>query len=265
VLSLAACGGGGGGTPEGTLALTTQNSDAVLAAVLGSGGDVDTIGEALFDTLDGLDLTQDGTFACPMGGTYTVSTNSKIPPGKTIDLDDCAIDFGGDGVNVLNGQIEFAALSMDTVRLVFDITGQSGMNANRAFGDMTVSERFGSGSNLVMTAKGSTLGLTENDIGATLEKYQFVITTDLGSGEWTQTGHSYVGASWLAGTVYVETREPLAGPPDDHPQTGVLMLRGANGSRIRVTLQIEDILVELDADGDGVYEASEIITWDDLD
>jgi hypothetical protein len=265
VLSLAACGGGGGGTPEGTLALTTQNSDAVLAAVLGSGGDIDTIGEALFDTLDGLDLTRDGTFACPMGGTYTVTTISKSPPSQTLDLDDCAVDFLGDGVNVLNGQIKYSVLSLGTVRLVFDLTGQSGMNMNRAFGDMTMSERLGSGSNLVMTAKGATLGLTENGFGATLEKYQFVLTTDLGTGEWTQTGHSYVRSTALAGTVYAETQQPLAGPPDEHPQTGVLMLRGANGSRIRVTLQIEDILVELDADGDGVYESSEIITWDDLD
>jgi hypothetical protein len=264
VLSLAACGGGGGGTPSGTLPLNSLTADAVVAAVLGEGGDVETIGDALFSTMDALNVTQEGTFGCPEGGFYTVDLRGNPVNGVNVTLNGCEIDFPGDGINTLNGFIDVATVSSDTFRMTFDVTGTSGMNTNRAVGDMKIYERLGAGSTEIVTVDGNSLGLTENGEGITIEKYRFVITTDLGNGDWMQTMRGYLRATALAGTVYFETPEALEGPMDDHPEAGVMILRGANGSRIRLTLLGQDVRVELDADGDGVYEAAKIISWDDL-
>jgi len=264
LLSLAACGSSGGGPPSGTLPLIGKAADAAAAAVLYSGEAISGIADGAVEIIDRLDQSEEGTFNCPEGGTYTIDLNGNPPTGGTMTLNGCKVDFDGD-LATLNGTIDFRFVDNDTMALVFDMTATEDGDTTAIEGDMTVRWRFGGGATAVQTVWGDELSLSEDGFTLTFEKYRFEETTDLNTDDWTATMRGYLRTNEVAGSVYFETLERLAGPEDDHPTAGVVIVRGLAGTRVRITLMGEDILLEYDEDGDGTYEDDETITWDDLD
>lgn len=264
LLSLAACSSGGGGTPSGTLLINQVTAEPVVEAFLGRGNEIEEVSTGLVMLLDELDLSQEGTFDCPEGGTHTVDLFGNPPTGARITFDDCEVDVGGTIVT-LNGTLEFRIVDGDTVAFTVDLEIDDGGSIGEIVGDMTIRVKFGAGSTVVTTLSGSSITMTEEGEGFTIADYRIVDTTDMGTGDYSETMRGYLRSTTFVGSVYFQTLEPLEGPGDDHPEAGVLILRGANGSRLRITLLGEDILLELDADGDGTYEDDETITWNDLD
>ena len=264
LLSIAACGGGGGGTPSGTLLINELTAVPVVEAFLGRGNEIEEVSSGLVMLLDELDLSQEGTFDCPEGGTHTIDLFGNPPTGARITFDDCEIAVD-ETVVTLNGTLEFRVVDGDTVAFTVDLEIDDDGSIGEIVGDMTIRVKFGAGSTVVTTLSGNSLTMTEKGEGFTIADYRIVDTTDMGTGDYSETMRGYLRSTTFVGSVYFQTLEPIEGPDDDHPEAGVLILRGANGSRLRITLMGEDILLELDADGDGVYEDDETITWDDLD
>ncbi|MFO1219412.1 MAG: hypothetical protein U1E89_13675 [Burkholderiaceae bacterium] len=51
---------------------------------------------------------------------------------------------------------------------------------------------------------------------------------------------------------------------DAYPQAGQVLLQGRNGQVMFTVLSTASVRLELDANGDGVYEASQVVPWDSL-
>ena len=92
----------------------------------------------------------------------------------------------------------------------------------------------------------------------------------------TPVGFGYRSTLSFGGTINstaLESRDvtistPVAlvqEPSRLHPSSGQVMAKGANGSQVRVTAQADGkALVELDANGDNVFETSTLKTWAEL-
>ena len=64
----------------------------------------------------------------------------------------------------------------------------------------------------------------------------------------------------------IETPTPFARPANQsYPAIGQAVMSGAAGSRVRVTaLNAATVKIELDADGNGVYETAVDKPWSDI-
>lgn len=69
--------------------------------------------------------------------------------------------------------------------------------------------------------------------------------------------------SGVGGVMELVTVAPFEGSGDDSPREGVLEIRGAGNSKIRLTaLDTKDVRIEVDEDGDDVFEETIETTWD---
>ena len=167
LLSLAACGGGGGGTPSGTLPLNQLTAEPVVSAFLGRGNEIEEVSTGLVELLDELDLSEEGTFDCPEGGTYTIDLFGNPPTGAEVLFDDCEVDVGGTVVT-LNGSLEFRIVDADTIVFTVDLEIDDGDSIGEIAGDMTIRVRFSSGSVVVTTLSGRSITMTEEGEGFTI-------------------------------------------------------------------------------------------------
>lgn len=72
----------------------------------------------------------------------------------------------------------------------------------------------------------------------------------------------------LGGSVTAETTAPFKGLSNGYPSEGTLLISGAADTRIRLTaLDATNVRLEVDADGDGVFESENTvtITWFELE
>ncbi|TXC67416.1 hypothetical protein FSC37_22200 [Piscinibacter aquaticus] len=79
------------------------------------------------------------------------------------------------------------------------------------------------------------------------------------------TANGLVDSTVAAGTVSVSTRQPFDQYDiDPYPRSGQFEVFGKTGA-IRATVQSTSVVqIELDADGNGTFEASKTVSWSDL-
>ena len=72
-----------------------------------------------------------------------------------------------------------------------------------------------------------------------------------------------ISSSVLAGRIVLETTTPIVHlAADAYPGSGMLRATGTSGSALRVTaLNNTQVQLDLDADGNGTYEASKTVLW----
>lgn len=84
-------------------------------------------------------------------------------------------------------------------------------------------------------------------------------------GRTTTTAHGPVESAAAGGYVTARTIEPLVQyAVDPFPRTGRLEAVGKTGSLQATVLSTSQVQIDLDADGNGVSEASKLVTWDFL-
>jgi hypothetical protein len=268
-LVLTACGGGGDGATgpgAGTLPLTAQNAEDAVTLVLGGGGEIGEINEGIDMLAAALGLDDEefepGTFPCPSGnGTFTVAVAGN---SVTVTFNNCVFDFG-EGDETLNGSLAAILVNDSKTALTIDLTLSAGTETLTIKGDMTVELLDAGGSSIRTIISGTSLAVTENGTTESLQNYRFDETVDLSTGDYSATVSGTATQTTLGGSVVFDTPTPLTGSGSEHPTAGVMMLRGSNGSVVRVTLMGEDVLFEIDANGDGTYDTSFTRTWSELD
>jgi len=92
---------------------------------------------------------------------------------------------------------------------------------------------------------------------------------DNNSQESTASGNGNLGIDGLLDTVSFATTasNPFKGrEDDDYPYAGEQVSTGACNSSVKLTvLDNQNVQIAVDADGDGVYEATNNMTWSDLE
>ena len=115
-----------------------------------------------------------------------------------------------------------------------------------------------------MTMSGLFAGVNDT---ITLQNWQSTSRTARSNGVLrTSISASGTTISSVLGSVVVATVQPMVQDEGaDYPASGRITATGANGSLLQITaLNSSDVLLELDADGNGVFETRSTKAWSDL-
>ena len=158
-----------------------------------------------------------------------------------------------------------ATISMN---LTFSATGFADQTFSGTFG---VSET-GLGSNLVtITVSGSNLVLTNGTTVENLGNFSFSTTIDQTTNGTSSSTSFMFTSDGIGGTVAVTTLTPFETTPGmTFPHAGAIQITGVGGSTIRFTVNGDEtgpspqVTIQLDADGDGVFETTLDRNWSDF-
>lgn len=95
--------------------------------------------------------------------------------------------------------------------------------------------------------------------------YQTVLAVDTVAASTTTTASGTVRSDLAGGYVTARTTQPLVQlSSDPYPRSGRVEVLGKSGSLQGTVLSTTQVQVDLDADGNGVYEASKTLGWDQI-
>ena len=226
------------------------------------------------------------TILCSGGGSMSVSAtdmngNQQVDAGDSVSMNLANCFEGGLSMNGsmaasftaitgnLDSNVYSAAMTMSFTNL------SAGTSAGSATGNGSISIALSS-----TAVNNSTVTLTVASF-ATSGNYGGVSSTrslqDLTiSDTRTPSGLGFLSSTSIAGTLTSSALESrpftlstvaplLRASSENYPSSGQLKAVGMNGSQVRFTAQSQtNLLIEVDADGNGVYEASVTKQWLDL-
>jgi len=205
---------------------------------------------------------------CSSGSFTTASGSDSVSE----IFDHCVLAPG----QSINGAITVAGISATqtsfsagvSMSLTFSATGFADQTFSGAFG---VSQT-GVGSNQVTTTiSGTNLALTDGTMVQNLGNFSLSVTTDLTTDGTTGSVTFMFTSDEISGTVAVTTLTPFETTPGrTFPHTGAIQIKGLAGSTIRLTVNGDEtgaspqLTIQLDADGDGVFETTLGANWSDF-
>jgi hypothetical protein len=212
-------------------------------------------------------------------GTETTTGNVVDPftltAGDTLNVDyvDCANEFGETlngrmemTITVFSGDIIFTGLFLLTadVRLAnFEVTTAADSIVSN--GDASVSiDTFGTPT-ILLSISGDLLAtesLSSTEVITTYASSQSVHTlTEM----YTLSTSGTVDSSRISGFIAYSTAETFQGVGAAYPFFGQLLISGDGPATIRLIAQSDTMVsIEVDTDGDGVADSTELTTWDDI-
>ena len=301
---MAACGGGGGGDdPLGDIGVTVANQDALTrAAMVSLAGGLATDGltlsgrsgvSAIGSRVKALAASDSGRKRA--AALTTPIVEPCVLSGSTTTFYD---DVNNNGTLDLNEPLTvvFTACRDDSLAPDQEINGTlvASITAARSTG-LTISTsaqaytttwtghslRLDGGFTMAIDAISATTGRTVIGIGNALvieavtpvwadritlqAGYQAVLAVDTSAGSTSTTASGTVRSDAAGGYVTTRTVEPvLQFLSDPYPRSGRVQVFGRTGSLQATVLSSSQVQVDLDADGNGTYEASKILGWDQI-
>lgn len=259
----------------------------------GSGGNSRLLHQAVGVTRRALDATGAAraelreTLSCSQGGTLTLSitdanNNAQVDVGDAITLD--AQSCKEDG-SVMQGRISLALQTL---------TGSFGSNSYSATLAMTLTgfsssrgdDTMQGDGTLNLTVSQTLLGVTELTVSTprlvlggryagqafstTLTDSKLTVRIEpLGGGHRSSLAYSGSLASnqFADKQVQITTPQPmLTSGNEAFPSSGQMLVKGSGNSALRITpASATHARLELDAQGDGVYETQILKTWAELE
>ncbi|WP_367849095.1 hypothetical protein [Rhodoferax sp. WC2427] len=230
---------------------------------------------------------QQYTEPCAGGGTLGV-TVSDINGNRSVDA--------GDTVNIvatncnINGNTANGSIGMTVNSTSGNLSGNVyGLNLGMVFGNFSASSTAGTdtlngsltlavqstGVNRVVTTLSAPNNLTmAGSFGGvaysrSLMGYSSTVTISPASSGYSEStiyGGTLSSNSFDAKTVVISMDTPFVRTNlQSFPAAGQVVLTGADGSRVRITAQsVTQVQIELDADGNGVYELATTRAWSSL-
>jgi len=298
IAALASCGGGGGAggpaAPVPTVSLTASNAQNVAGDVL--------LASVQTPRRNGLFLPADAQGSAPprtqvlsrfvadeiarlaqlnpSRSALAASSVSCTSGGITVVSDATSIsetfNACASGGITINGSITISGFtstpSSFSASVSVDLTFSAAGFADQRFtGNFTVSES-GIGSNLItITISGMDLVLTQGSSIEHLANFTFSTTIDISTSGAVDSVSFAFSSAGIGGTVLVTTLTPFeTSPGKQFPHTGAIQIVGVNGSTIRVTVNGDEtgptpqVTIQVDADGNGVFETTLNKNWSDL-
>jgi hypothetical protein len=295
-------GGDGGGGPPGSIDVNAANQDVLVrVGVVAIQGDV--VGGALGIAASpgghaplavhlrkriaavGSPVVEN----CFVSGTTSSTLDDRDNSGSTTVGDvltttyfDC-VEFAGE---VMNGSFTatYTQINPATLTIAANVTtgGLSTVSSTRsvtAQGDFSMQLRFVSAtSETLHIAVGQGLALAFstprfNDTITWRAGYTIDTTYDSSilppggtvAGLTTTTASGQVASASAGGYVTVRTLQPmLQYDVDANPRSGQFEAVGKTGSLQATVLSTTQVQIDLDADGNGVFDASKVVLWSDL-
>jgi len=220
---------------------------------------------------------------CLSSGTTTINFDvnllafafGELSVGDQIFVDyaDCDNDLG----EVTNGRMEFTVanisgdLALGAYRLEMDIvlidlavtTATDTVTSN---GDATVTIDTTGNPMVLLSVSGNSLATVSTASTETITNFLTTQTVDTSviPEPYTLNSSGTVEHSALAGVIEFDTPVTFQGMGAAYPFAGELLVSGENSAVKLVALTDTTVRIETDSDGDGVFESSEEINWDDI-
>lgn len=272
----------------GEITAVAQFGGAVSGDVTSPEGVIDAFNTATLAEVGSLAITTT-TFFCNSAdpqnidtgnGSVTITTDDQDPAGRstgdsvTTTFNQCN-QFGGIANGTTSNKIN--ALTGDpfvTAPWVVDTTHSTDLSRTSARGSSTTKSTASSkaesadGVVIVRTTagEGSRTGTDGAGVAtSSTSRFSSKSTTDLNL--QTKTNEFDMNSTSGTSTRSAKTATPIAGPLNGAPTSGVIEIREADPAAglnriVRVTMQSDGTaLVEVDADGDGVFEQTFTTPW----
>ncbi len=214
---------------------------------------------------------------CDGGGTVTISADiadvftPTLSPGDVFavvfDMCDDALGTVTDGrldyvIDAFNGDFlgGFYDLTMTLTLGNFQVaTAADVLTSN---GDVTVTLNTVNAPAVSASVSGNSLTVDANASSETQTNFSSALTLDAGisPSPYTMTASGTLNSTQLSGAVNYSTPTLLQGFDNDYPSSGQFLVTGDNSS-VRLTAEGVTVLIEIDADGDGIYEEMINTTW----
>ncbi len=232
----------------------------------------------------GVVYTQTGV--CSGGGSLTVTVNDANG-NQNMDVGDSATVLAVnclEGGNSMNGSLAFSlntltgdlASDVYAVNMTMSITNlvaSTTAGTVTGNGNMTVamSSTALNASKVSLTASSFATSSSFGGVTSTRSLQDFTLTetrspTSSGFSSATEASGSFTSSALESKTITLRTIQPFVrASSDSYPASGQATATGLNASQARITAQsAATLLIELDADGNGVYEASTSKLWTDM-
>lgn len=302
--AMAACGGGGGGDdPLGDIGVSAANQDPLTrSAMVSLAGGLATDGltlsgrsganaigsrvRALAASADGRKraaaLTTPEVAACVLSGS-TTSFYDDVNNNGMLDLNEpLTIVFTACRDDAQAPDQEISGTLVATIAAVRS-TGLSISVGAQAYTTTWTghSVRMDGGFSMALDALSATSARTVIGIGNALvleavtpvwtdritlqAGYQAVLAVDTAAGSTSTTASGTVRSDAAGGYVTTRTAEPVVQfLSDPYPRSGRVQVFGRTGSLQATVLSTSQVQIDLDADGNGSFEASKTVGWDQI-
>jgi len=212
-------------------------------------------------------------------GTETTTGNLVDPftltAGDTLNVDyvDCANEFGETlngrmemTITVFSGDIIFTGLFLLTadVRLAsFEVTTATDSIVSN--GDASVSIDTVGTPTILLAISGDLLATESLSSTEVITDYASSQSVHTLTETYTLSTSGTVDSSQIPGFVSYTTPETFQGIGAAYPFFGQLLITGDGPATIRLIAESETMVtIEVDTDGDGVADSTELTTWDDI-
>lgn len=228
------------------------------------------------------------TYLCPNSGTYTTSVNdadnnNRASAGDTFSIayNNCvagSVTLGGTlsfTLNTLSGTYGTAPYAVGITMSFGNFSGTSSAYSMALNGEYSVSVSTTGVNAFTQTISASSLSASATYAGVsrsrTLSGYSATVTRVADNTYGYITSFSTSGT--LASSGFSGTRSVSFSTPTtfqrlgsaSFPYVGVMLITGANNSGLKMTtLSNTQVQLELDANGDSIFETSSIVNWNTL-
>lgn len=210
--------------------ITEANAETVAKSVLNT-VDFARAFTSLGGSAQGTDLTR-----AAMGDTKEQTSNCAISGTVTTDITlvNNSLGFSVVTTNCNDGQLT----TNGSMNLVFEQDQTSGVNSVTFDVDLTMTSAYDTAS------MDGTIVLTEDT------SYNYTFTMDMA-----------VNSQAAGGQVSVDTTQTFRGTYQTEPYEGSMIITGVDNGSIIVTASGTDVILEIDANGDGVYGSPITTPW----
>lgn len=281
----------GNGAKASNAAWQSSNSSAGMVGLAGAGGVVNNPGNmnklhgvASSKTVIGiLNSVPFGpiTQPCLVSGTMTISGDLADPITGTLtagDIINVSADMCDDGAGeVLDGDMSMVvdAFSGDflgglySLTMSMTLTNLSATNATDTItsnGDATVTIDTTQAPFVSASVTGTSLTSDTSVKTETLTNFQTSQTVDgtLVNNPFTLSSTGTLDTTELTGIIDYDTPVTFEGDNFGYPHTGELLVTGANSSARLIAVDADNVIIEIDSDGDGTVDETLMMTWDEL-
>ncbi|MEN8166123.1 MAG: hypothetical protein ABFR65_01435 [Pseudomonadota bacterium] len=240
-----------------------------LASQSDTGSVTGAVTSETFDCTDGGTVTLTADVVDPnaltVGDTITVSYNNCTESGvvlngaMSITMTEVTGTLDGIPPYALGFKVIFTSLSMSDGSLVVTTDGDMSM---RLSDDGTGNES--------LLLSGNAFTTSTADVVESMTNYRYDFEVNSISGAYSLDMQGTINSTEIGGSVSFVTLETFTGNDfgvTDNPTAGVLLITGIDNSQARVTAQPDgtNVQIEVDADGDGMFETIIMTTWTELE
>lgn len=227
------------------------------------------------------------TVACPNGGSMTLkvqdaNNNNKADAGDSITITANQCKDGASTVNgsmgfqikTLNGSFNAAPSKAEMTMSLNNLVVSSASGTSSGNGTINMTLELPDNAHINTTLSMPSFSVSSNFAGAaysrTLEN--FTVTVAVSEGLLGAVSASTTISGTVTSSALAQKSITLSTPtafkrtlPAAYPASGQLLISGANGSKARITAQsASQVLLEVDANGDGSFETSTTKAWSQL-